>query len=260
MSGMSGQHLRRHVPAAVLPVLVALGLGLGPTGGAAPALVAARSAAGPVQTTFSIGTSVKGRPITVVHRAFPGATKKVVVIGSIHGDERAGLRVVHDLLGRRLPVDVDLYLLRTANPDGVAADRRTNADHVDLNRNFSYRWRNINKGTTTWSGPAALSEPESRALRAFVLTLKPDLIVVFHQPLFGVGAQDSTLPVVREIAKGMGLPVRDFHCTGACYGSFTSWVNNRTDSVAVTVEFGHTASDSRIRRAARTLLSVGDGL
>jgi murein peptide amidase A len=235
-------------------------LGLSLTLGVAPVLVAARATDGPQVTTFSIGTSVKGRPITVVHRAFPGANKRLVVIGSIHGDERAGLRVVRDLLGRRLPRKVDLYLLRTANPDGVAADRRTNADHVDLNRNFPYRWRSINKGTETWSGPAALSEPESQALRTFVRTVDPALVVVFHQPLFGVGAQDSTLPVVRALAKGIGLPVRDFHCTGACYGSFTSWVNNRTGSVAVTVEFGHTASDSRIRRAARTVLSVGAGL
>jgi protein MpaA len=256
MSGMSGQRLRR----SALLVSVATALGLGLAGGGAPVLVAARAVDGPQVTTFSIGTSVKGRPITVVRRAFPGASKKVVVIGSIHGDERAGLRVVRDLLGRRLPDNVDLYLLRTANPDGVAADRRTNADHVDLNRNFPYRWRSINKGTNQWSGPAALSEPESQALRTFVGQIDPALIVVFHQPLFGVGAQDSTMPVVRALAKGMGLPVRNFHCTGACYGSFTSWVNNRTGSVAVTVEFGHTAADSRIRRAARTVLSVGAGL
>jgi murein peptide amidase A len=256
MSGMSGQRLRR----SVLLVVAATVLGLGLTAGAAPALVAAQGADAPQVTKFSIGTSVKGRSITVVHRAYPGATKKIVVIGSIHGDERAGLRVAHDLLGRSLPRNVDLWVFRTVNPDGVAADRRTNADGVDLNRNFPYRWRSINRGTSQWSGPGALSEPESQALRAFVLKLDPTLIVVFHQPLFGVGAQDSTLPVVRALAKGMGLPVRDFHCTGACYGSFTSWVNNRTNSLAVTVEFGHTASDSRIRRAARTVLSVGAGL
>lgn len=256
MSGMSGQRLRprRHV----LPIFVAIGLGL--TSGTGPVLVAAHTADGPVQTTFSIGTSVKGRPITVLHRAFPGADKRVVIIGSIHGDERAGLRVVRDLLTRRLPRNVDLYLMRTANPDGVAADRRTNADRVDLNRNFPYRWHSADIGTTQWSGPSALSEPESRALRDFVRKIKPALIVIFHQPLFAVGAQPSTMPVARALAKGMGLPVRSLTCGTVCYGSFSSWVNNRTDSAAVTVEFGQTAADSRIRRAARTVLSVGAGL
>ena len=36
----------------------------------------------------------------------------------------------------------------------------------------------------------------------------------------------------------MRLPVDEFHCTGVCYGTFTGWVNHRTDGLAVTVEFG----------------------
>jgi len=250
------------VEIAGVPAKRFLALGLGLTCGAAPVLVAAQAADGPQETTFSIGTSVKGRPITGVHRAYPGARNKVVIIGSIHGNERAGQRVVRDLLGRSLPRDVDLWLLRTVNPDGVAADTRTHADHVDLNRNFSYHWRSLNRGTIEWSGPRALSEPESRALRAFILKIDPALIVVFHQPLFAVGAQTQAkaAPVVRALARGMGLPIRTLNCNSTCFGSFSSWVNHRTDGVAVTVEFGQSVSDSRIRRAARTLLSVGAGL
>jgi predicted deacylase len=252
MSGMSGQNLRRSA--------LALALGLGLVCGASPLVVGAAAAAGPKEETFSIGTSVKGRPLTVVHRAYPGARNKVLIIGNIHGDERAGLRVVKDLLDRTLPRDVDLYLLRTANPDGVHADRRTNAHHVDLNRNFPYKWRSINQGTSTWSGPSKLSEPESQALKRFVKKLDPALIVTFHQPLFGVGANTKAMPVVRAIAAGIHLPVRSFSCTSACYGSFTSWVNHRTDGVAVTVEFGEHAAKKRIRRAARTVLRVGAAL
>jgi murein peptide amidase A len=196
----------------------------------------------------------------VVHRAYPGATKKVVIIGNIHGDERAGLRVIRKLRDRKLPRNVDLYLIRSVNPDGTHADRRTNAHRVDLNRNFPYNWISSNKGTETWSGPAKLSEPESKALRRFVLKLEPALIVTFHQPLFGVGANSKGMPVVRAIAHGIRLPVRSFSCTGKCPGTFTSWVNHRTDGLAVTVEFGEHASHKRIRRAAGTVLRVGSGL
>jgi hypothetical protein len=83
---------------------------------------------------------------------------------------------------------------------------------------------------------------------------------VFHQPLFGVGTNSKAMPIVRAIAAGIHLPVRSFSCTSVCYGSFTSWVNHRTDGVAVTVEFGEHAADRRIRRAARTMLSVGSSL
>lgn len=243
-------------PALVLTALVAAG-SLAGAGSAVPVVAGAHAAAGPVTTTSSMGMSVRGRPIPVVHRSYPGAKTRVVVLGSIHGDERAGLRVVTRLKKRDLPANLDLWLVRTVNPDGVVADRRTNARRVDLNRNFPYRWRSISKGTETYSGPRAASEPETRALRAFITKVDPALIVTFHQPLYGVGANDKGMPVVRALARGMRLPVKNFLCTGVCYGSFTSWVNNRTDALAVTVEFGRTASDAKIRRAAATILTVG---
>jgi hypothetical protein len=48
-------------------------------------------------------------------------------------------------------------------------------------------------------------------------------------------------------------------CTGICYGTFTQWVNKRTDGLAVTVEFGHRVREWRIRAAARTVVDVGAG-
>ena len=215
------------------------------------------AAEAPVTTREVAGTSVHGRPISLVHRAHQGATRRVLVIGTIHGDERAGMRVVRRLLDRPdLPPDLDLYLARTVNPDGTVADRRTNGHGVDLNRNFPYRWAPSSRGST-WSGPQALSEPESVALRDLVRRLDPWLVVTFHQPLFGVGANDKGMATVRAIARGMRLPVDDFACTGVCHGSFTSWVNHRTSSLAVTVEFGETAPAWRIARAARTVVEVG---
>ena len=212
---------------------------------------------GPVTTREIVATSVRGRPITVVHRAHEGATRRVLVIGSIHGDERAGLRVVRRLVERPdLPPELDLYLARTVNPDGTAVDRRTNAHGVDLNRNFPYKWGTSPRGST-WSGPSPLSEPESVALRDLIRRLDPWLVVTFHQPLFGVGANDKGMTTVRAIARGMRLPVDDFACTGVCHGTFTSWVNHRTESLAVTVEFGDTAPDWRIARAANTVVEVG---
>ena len=65
------------------------------------------------------------------------------------------------------------------------------------------------------------------------------------------------MPTVRALAAGMDLPVRRFVCTGICRGTFTGWVNNRTDGLAVTVEFGRNAGDALVRRAARTVVSVG---
>ena len=214
----------------------------------------------PVTTTREVvGTSVRGVPVTVLHRTTEGATRRVLVIGSIHGDERAGMRVVRALRDRAdLPDQLDLWLAPTVNPDGTAADRRTNANGVDLNRNFPYNWHAGSRGET-WPGPRPLSEPESVALRDLVRRVDPWLVVTFHQPLFGVGVNDKGYRTVRAIAAGMRLPLEDYVCSGACYGTFTQWVNNRTDGLAVTVEFGERVRDWRIRAAARTVVDVGAG-
>jgi len=225
-----------------------------------PAGATARTTSAVVTTREVVGQSVDGRPIVAIHRARPGATRVVLVIGCIHGDEQAGMRVVRRLRDRAtLPADLDLWLVPTVNPDGVAADRRTNAHGVDLNRNFTYRWRPSSHGLT-WSGPAPLSEPESVALQALQERLNPVLTVVFHQPLFGVGSTDKSMPTVRAIARGMRLPIADLNCTGVCYGTFTGWINARTAGLGVTVEFARRVPDWRIGAAAGTVVRVGSVL
>ena len=214
-------------------------------------------AAGPVVEHVVIGTSVQGRPIVAVHRWRPGATRTLLVIGNIHGDEQAGLRVVHRLRTHSLPAAVDLWVIRSANPDGTAADRRTNAHGVDLNRNFPRHWVSAGRGTSNWSGPRAASEPETRALLSFVRRIQPRTTIVFHQPLDGVDAyRAKSMTLVRRLARESGLPVKSFDCHGGCHGTFTDWLNTRTPGRAVTVEFGAHATGAQIARMKRAVLTV----
>ena len=220
-------------------------------------LAAPAEAAEVHQETVRIGTSVEGRPIVAVHRWTDGATSTAVVIGSMHGDERAGMRVVRLLRTGRLPAGLDLWLVRTVNPDGTAADRRTNAHGVDLNRNFPRHWEHADAGTTTWSGPSAASEPETRAVQAFLREVRPRTTLVLHQPLFGVDSyRAKSMTLVRRLSTATGLPVRSFGCSGGCHGTLTDWHNARLPGRAVTVEFGETASADRIARVARGITRV----
>jgi predicted deacylase len=81
----------------------------------------------------------------------------VLVVGCIHGNETAGIAVA-DALERLSPNDLDLWVVPDLNPDGVAADTRQNAHHVDLNRNFPWHWRPMS-GVYA-SGPHPRSERE----------------------------------------------------------------------------------------------------
>src|SRR3954454_9189493 len=96
-----------------------------------------------------IGHSAQGRPIAVTHRGDPGAPTSVLVVGSIHGDETAGHAVIARLRRTPVPAGVQLWLVRTVNPDGVAHGTRQNARGVDLNRNFPFRWRAMGRAWDT---------------------------------------------------------------------------------------------------------------
>ena len=79
----------------------------------------------------------------------------MLVFGVIHGDEQAGLQIVALLAQLPVPPGVDLYLVDSMNPDGVAHNTRSNANGVDLNRNFPYNWGPIAEpGDWQYAGPA----------------------------------------------------------------------------------------------------------
>jgi len=243
--------------AIVASALLLLTSTLGPAGaatGPAGSLVA--------EERVVLGWSAQGRPIVAWHRWRPdaGGARPLLVVGSMHGDERAGHRVVRALRERPLLPGSDLWVVRTLNPDGAAARSRTNARGVDLNRNFPLRWQKSARGSATWSGPAPASEPETVAMMAFVRSTQPWTTVVLHQPLYGVDSYRAKSPrLVRELAAATGLPVRSFDCGGMCHGTFTDWLNARTTGRAVTVELGRDPTLTRIDRVARGLLRVGTG-
>ena len=160
------------------------------------------SAAGEVhEQRVVVGTSAGGRGLVAAHRWADGATRTILVIGSMHGDEPAGTRVVRRLRSTPVAPEVDLWLVPTMNPDGAAAGRRTNDHGVDLNRNFPRHWVEAGEGTATWSGPAPSSEPETRAVQALLRQVRPRTVVVLHQPLFGVDAyRAKSLTLVHRLA------------------------------------------------------------
>ena len=129
-----------------------------------------------------LGRSVDGRAIRAVRIGDPASPRKAIVVGAIHGDEPAGLRVTRAI--RSLAVTgVDVWVIDTVNPDGLARHVRQNARGVDLNRNFPFRWRrNGSPGYGYWTGRRPLSEPESRIVRRWILRIRPAVSIWYHQP------------------------------------------------------------------------------
>jgi murein peptide amidase A len=127
-----------------------------------------------------IGHSVDGRAISALVVGPDAAPRKILLVGCIHGNECAGLRILRALRSSRPPRGVQLWLVGELNPDGTAAGTRQNAHGVDLNRNFPYQWRRVTD-PTYYSGPGPLSEPETRAAVKLIRQIRPAVTIWYHQ-------------------------------------------------------------------------------
>ena len=108
-----------------------------------------------------------------------------------------------------------------------------------------------------YSGPRPMSEPENRAMRAFILRVKPTLTIWYHQPLDEVYGSDPHVAVLKRYARLSGLPYRKLT---APRGAATRWQRRQfPSSPAFVVEFpaGRISTATALRNAKAVLaLSV----
>jgi protein MpaA len=211
------------------------------------------------QHAVLLGRSVQRRPIVAVEVAAPRLRAAVLVVGAIHGNESAGIEIAR-AIRRAGPIPgIDLWVIDDLNPDGVVAHTRQNADGVDLNRNFPWRWRGSGRrGDQQYPGTRALSEPEARLARDLILRVRPRVTVWFHQPLAVTDASGGNLALERRFAAISGLPLRRLP---RYRGSAPTWENHRLPgSTAFVVELPAGAPSrpqlSRYVRAVRTIAAL----
>lgn len=141
-------------------------------------------------------SSVKGEPI--FHLDFAGVAakpKKILVLSLIHGDETPAGGLGRFWIERLKKVDArnTWRVLPVTNPDGVKAKTRTNAEGVDLNRNFPTTdwaaeaqdfWKTKSSASPRkFPGATAGKEPEVRCVMQHLEDFAPDFVISIHTPL-----------------------------------------------------------------------------
>jgi hypothetical protein len=199
-----------------------------------------------------LGKSVDGRKIVAWHLGETGK-KKVVLISVMHGNEGAPRRILTSLRDGARVHDLNLWVVPTYNPDGFAAHTRKNAHGVDLNRNYPYKWKNLDGGYE--SGPKPASEPETRIMMRFLSRVKPAYILSFHQPLHAVDVTERP-KFSKRVARALGLPMSRLTCGSTCHGTMTMWFNHKFPGFALTVEYGPHPPASKLRAAPDKILKL----
>lgn len=145
--------------------------------------------------------SVEGFPLLV--KEYPPLAPRipqgrVLLVGGTHGDELSSISVVFKWMQTLQKHHSGLFHWRVnplLNPDGALRPEhtRTNANAVDLNRNFTTPlsprdaalryWRtSARSNARRYPGPYPLSEPETAWLYNEIGSFQPDVIVAVHAP------------------------------------------------------------------------------
>lgn len=139
------------------------------------------------QTSWA--TTSLGTPLELYKKTHSedASRRPILFIGGVHGDEPEGVRLAEEFLAWLQQADsagtstVPWLLIPCLNPDGYSKKERTNANGVDLNRNFPCRdWSSEAKAPRYYPGPSPGSEREVQALVKLIEDEKPHLIVHFH--------------------------------------------------------------------------------
>ena len=113
----------------------------------------------------------------------------------IHGDEENSTAVATAWANRLAAIQPrnTWRVIPVLNPDGWDLKTRTNANAIDVNRNFpskdfdelaqKYWHEHMHSNARRNPGTVAASEPETRCAMALIDDFKPDFIISIHTPL-----------------------------------------------------------------------------
>ena len=161
-------------------------------------------------TVYTIGSSSEGRPLKVVKVGKPGSQKKAIWIdGGIHAREWISPASVTFILKEfvensgsysNILNNYDIYIMPSVNPDGYEYSRNhdrmwrktrsrnagSSCIGTDPNRNWGYKWGGKGASnqpcTEIYRGAYAFSEPETAAVRDFILARRYNIAMylTFH--------------------------------------------------------------------------------
>lgn len=183
----------------------------------------------------------------------------ILIVGVVHGDEPQGKYLIEEYLKTHynFPSNSDFspsskspisrrgtLFIPCLNPDGLQLNRRTNANNVDINRNFPTKnWGN-NEGdnatcddetTNYFGGKSAGGEIETQFLIDTINKYTPSLVMTIHAPYKVVNYDGPAKGIAEKISDIIKYPV-EASIGYPTPGSFGTWAGVERNIPTITLE------------------------
>jgi protein MpaA len=195
----------------------------------------------------------------------------------MHGNEKSSVHTLTSFIedlernSSNIPENKTVIVIPNSNPDGFVASTRTNANNVDLNRNFpAYDWTSGvympgNVFLEMGGGATPLSESESSVLASYTSGLSPRVVLTFHatgRAVFANDAGDSKV-LADLYAEKSGFTSfnsddSDSFFSYATTGEYEDWIHDKLNLPALLVELASVGNNefNRQKSALWAMLSL----
>lgn len=200
-------------------------------------------------------SSPKGNEILLLKRQPEEYKATILVIGVFHGDEPSGEYLINRYLQEKNETQNRLLFIPCLNPDGMNKRTRTNANMVDLNRNFPTKnWEKTDKNSPYYGGIAPASEQETQFLIYIIQKYKPDLIITLHEPYKIVNYDGPAEKIARKISEITGYEVEE-SIGYPTPGSFGTYCGIEQNIPTITLELPEKENPELLWQKAKALFN-----
>lgn len=181
----------------------------------------------------------------------------ILIVGVVHGDEPQGKYLIDKYIekstcnilsstnnGHKENTKKNFLFIPCLNPDGMQENKRTNANNVDINRNFPTQNWGKNQGDSAncddetsnyFGGKYPASETETQFLIDTIEKYKPNLIITLHAPYKVVNYDGPAQEIAKTISDIIKYPVEE-NIGYPTPGSFGTWAGIEKNIPTITLE------------------------
>ena len=166
----------------------------------------------------------------------------ILVVGVFHGEEPQGKFLIENYLKMRdnfCKNGKNVLFIPCLNPDGMALNKRTNSNGVDLNRNFPTKNWKLTEKNEFFGGIAPESEIETKFITDIISDYSPKVILTLHAPFKIVNFDGPARDIAKKISDIINYPVEE-SVGYPTPGSFGTYCGVERNIPTITLELDET--------------------